>query len=84
MQDEWNQIFLQHKHNTDMEVYTDGSKMQNDVGSACVIIEKETIETIITRKLPHQASVYTAELTAIKLALEYLKHKKKQEFYHLY
>ena len=80
MQDEWNQIFLQHKHNTDMEVYTDGSKMQNDVGSACVIIEKETIETIITRKLPHQASVYTAELTAIKLALEYLKHKKNKNF----
>ena len=52
-----------------MEVYTNGSKMQNEVGSAC--IENETFETITVRKLP------------IKLALEYLK-QKKQEFYHLH
>ena len=55
---EWNQVFIQHKHDSDMEVYTDESKMQNEVGSACIIIEKEAIETIIARKLPHQASVY--------------------------
>ena len=78
MQDEWSQIFIQHKHDSDMDVYTDGSKMQNDVGSACIIMKNESIETIIVRKLPQQASVYTAELTAIKLALEYMKHKRNK------
>ena len=50
-----------------MDVYTDGSKLQNDVGSACIIMKNETIETIIVRKLPQRASVQ--ELNIVQFTL---------------
>lgn len=52
------------------EVYTDGSKMDDGVGSAAVLYAGCQESTIRQKKLPDNCSVYQAELVAIQLALE--------------
>ena len=73
---EWVQIFLQHKHEAEIEVYTDGSKVEEEVGAACIIMKNNKVIANILRKLPSQATVFTAELTAIKIAITFIKQNK--------
>lgn len=53
------------------EIYTDGSKVNNEVGCA-MIHEKKEFQKLI--KLPDFVSVYTAELVAIGEAVKYIKN----------
>ena len=64
--DELRQYTLKHlaKHNDKIPIYTDGSKSENGVGFAVVGNDFK-----IQSSLPSFASVYTAELYAIKYAL---------------
>jgi ribonuclease HI/endonuclease/exonuclease/phosphatase family metal-dependent hydrolase len=64
--------FHEHRHNTNMEIYTDGSKDDKSVGSG-VSIYYERNNNSIQRKLHSYGSIFTAELYAIKLALIRLK-----------
>ena len=67
------QHFLSHKHTSDIDIYTDGSKSDNCVGSGVAIIKRGKVEGSIKRRLHETATVFTAELFAIKLALISLK-----------
>ena len=71
-------LFLDHislVHTQDIPIYTDGSKTQDGVGSAAVF--PNTRETL---KLPTQATIFTAELTAIKMALKRAKDQIGNSF----
>ena len=67
------QRFLAHRHLVDMEVYTDGSKGDSGVGAGFGIIANRPGNGFSGRQLNAMASVFTAELAAIKLALIMLK-----------
>lgn len=67
--EKYEQYFLQHKHNTDIDLYTDGSKSKEGVGSGVAMTQARGRYTGIKRRLHETASIFTAELYAIKLAL---------------
>ena len=66
--EQYKQHFCAHRHPTDLEIYTDGSKTSEGVGAGIVIMEG-SIPQKIGRRLPPMASVFTAEIIAIKCAL---------------
>ena len=70
-------MFLEHdlNHKGRVKMYTDGSKSENGVGSAVVCGNK-----IYEAKLPKSASIYTAEMTAIVIALEIVEKSNKKRF----
>ena len=70
---EFLQRFLEHKHNSDIEIFTDGSKGDGKVGAGIIINTDNKVTHSIARRLHNYASVFTAELFAIKLALFSLK-----------
>ena len=57
------------------EVYTDGSKMNVRVGAAAVTNRHfqngETTCHQLSKRLPHNSTIFAAEATAISLALNY-------------
>merc|ERR1712002_710162 len=55
---------IQERYNNHRKIYTDGSKSGNGVGSAAV-----TENGAITASLPTEASIYSAEMYAIKMAV---------------
>ena len=60
------------------EVYTDGSKMNERVGSASVINrhfqDGETTCRQLSKRLPDNSTIFAAEATAITLALNHYLH----------
>ncbi|GFY44162.1 uncharacterized protein TNIN_66861 [Trichonephila inaurata madagascariensis] len=62
-------LYLEHRELfSDSElIFTDGSKSESHVGSAVV-----SLSTVITDALPISASIYTAELHALRIALEHI------------
>lgn len=62
-------MFYEHaqQHRDSIEVYTDGSKSNDGASFAAVMPDK-----IIARRLPDAASIYTAELKAILVAVAYM------------
>ena len=60
------------------EVYTDGYKMNERVGAAAVINrhfqDGETTCRQLSKRLPDNSTIFTAEATAITLALNYYRH----------
>lgn len=70
----WN-LFQSHKHIVDIEIYTDGSKGENGVGAAAIILKgNQRVE--LTRKLHDISSIFTAELLAIEISLVNIKRFK--------
>ena len=61
-----------------VEVYTDGSKMNERVGAAAVINRHfqngETTCRQLSKRLPDNSTIFAAEATAISLALNYYQH----------
>lgn len=55
---------LRTEHSRDLKIYTDGSKSDNGVGFAVV-----TPNNTLSRRIPDAASVFTAEIQAIRTAL---------------
>ena len=70
---EFLQYFLEHKHKSDVEIYTDGSKDDKRVGAGVAIFSGSKLNGTILRRMYDYASIFTAELYAIKLALISLK-----------
>lgn len=60
------------------KIFTDGSKTENGVAASAVHQTKGVKES--TKRLPSDSSVYTAELTALNLALEMIQNTKKKRF----
>ena len=60
--------FQEHRHTADIEIYTDGSKGETGVGAGVVVIKGDHREEY-SYKLNNMASVFTAELMAIKVGL---------------
>ncbi|GFX38862.1 putative RNA-directed DNA polymerase from transposon X-element [Trichonephila clavipes] len=58
----WRELFSDYE-----SIFTDGSKSESHVGSAVV-----SLSTVITDALPISASIYTAELHALRIALEHI------------
>ena len=60
------------------EVYTDGSKINERVGAAAVInrhfYDGETTCRQLSKRLPDNSTIFTAEATAITLVLNYYRH----------
>ena len=67
--DEFRHIFYKHveEHEDCLQLYTDGSRSQTGVGYAVIFND-----TVISDKLPTEASSFTAELTAIYRAIVYI------------
>lgn len=66
---------LREKYIDYREIFTDGSKIEDRVASAAVV---EGI--IFVRRLPNRSSIYSAELTAISLALNYISTSRDRKF----
>ena len=71
--EEYMQYFLEHKHDTDVDLYTDGSKNSSGVGAGVAVLSEDIGNRRLHRRLHESASIFTAELYAIKLALVSLK-----------
>ena len=67
---------LHHDQYSDrVAVYTDGSKADNKVGAAAITNKK-----FFVRRLPNGCSVFSAELVALGLALQYISASKHTRF----
>jgi ribonuclease HI len=60
---------LKQHFSTHNEIYTDGSKDQNNVASAAVYRND-----IFSVRLPNNTSIFTAEAKALQLAFDFIKH----------
>ena len=72
-EEEYEQRFRQHKHVVDIDLYTDGSKSSEGVGSGVAAISGTLGYIGMKRRLHQSASIFTAELNAVKTALISLK-----------
>ena len=70
--------FLQHKikHQKEKEVYTDGSKNPGKKVGLAAVFEDATRRGA----LPKEASIHTAEMTAIKVALKEIKGRREDSW----
>jgi len=70
-------LFLEHlqAYEQHVHIYTDGSKEGLKVAAAAIVRS-----SLLCCRLPDGASVYTAELTAIKLALNWIAREKSKRF----
>ncbi|XP_035219071.1 uncharacterized protein LOC118192258 [Stegodyphus dumicola] len=74
-------VVINNKHAlsyTDFEIYTDGSKIEDNVGSAFAIFSNESLIHQWKRQLHKNNIVFQAEATAIKYAINYIQE------HHLY
>ena len=69
------QEFLSHKHSVNIDIFTDGSKKQEKVGSGVLIKEGESIKRMPFR-IQDNSSVFIAELFAIRSAVFTVKRLK--------
>ena len=58
-----------------LHIYTDGSKDNNGTGCGAVLNDKT-----MKQSLPKEASIFTAEICAINLALKIISNKKAKKF----
>ncbi|GFR32545.1 putative RNA-directed DNA polymerase from transposon X-element [Trichonephila clavata] len=56
-------------------IFTDGSKSESHVGSGVV-----SLSTVITDALPISASIYTAELHALRISIEHISLSRGKKF----
>ena len=66
---------IREQHDDFIHIYTDGSKDDNNVG--CAAFEKSFISRV---RLPNKASIFTAEIKAIDLALSYITQHTHDNF----
>ena len=73
------QRFLDHKHTSDLEIYTDGSKTTTGTGAGVAIFVSRSNTCIqIDSKLNKLASIFTAELEGLKIALKSVSRQKNK------
>ena len=67
--------FLKHKHSSDVDIYTDGSKTNQGVGLGLAIYRTPTSRPNLTHKAQSsKASILSAELKAISHSLDYFRN----------
>jgi ribonuclease HI len=66
---------MKHKYRNHHEIYTDGSKCEGKVASAASINNQTLV-----KRLPDNSSVFSAEMTAILLALSYVSKTNNRHF----
>ena len=66
---------IEAKYRDYTHIYTDGSKDGEQVASAAVIGDH-----VVQSRLPDKCSIFTAELKAIQMALEYIRSSRKTKF----
>ena len=71
--EKYEQHFLRHKHKTDVDLYTDGSKSREGVGAGVAVMSMSDRYRGIQRRLHETASIFTAELYGIKVALNAIR-----------
>lgn len=74
--EQYQQYFLAHRHESDIQIYTDGSKSSGGVGAGLVIRSVDQRDQTTGRRMHESASIFSAELYAIKLALQSLKYRR--------
>ena len=75
------QYFLSHSHGEDGTIYTDGSKCGDRVGSGMALFGRPGFRPLcLGRRLHGVASVFTAELYAMKLALLGLRGEENKSY----
>ena len=80
---EYQTLFHVHRHQTDFEIYTDGSKGESGVAAAAVLYDGNQ-GTEYGVKMHDMASVFSAELQAIELGLKSIPrhlHERSCTFY---
>ena len=75
--EEFQQRFLEHRHHADIQIYTDGSKSADGVGSGLFTRANRERDHVTGRRMHESASIFTAELYAIKLALQSLRCRRR-------
>ena len=79
------QNFLDHKHKCDVEIYTDGSKTATGTGTGIAIFLNKPNSCIQRNsKLNKLASIFTAELEGLKIALKATLKQKKNKHVSIY
>ena len=63
--------YIKNNHYRFLDIYTDGSKYENDKVGICVYTPSMQIN--IGKRLPDQMSVYSAEMMAIIIGLQWVK-----------
>jgi ribonuclease HI len=66
---------LRERYTNYIAIYTDGSKAEERVASAAI-----AEDYFFVRRLPNNSSIYSAELTAILLALQYIRRSSHTRF----
>jgi len=66
---------LCHSYSNYYRIYTDGSKSDDRVGVA--VVHRNKIKCV---RLPNTASIFRAELYALLLAIEVVRHSKEKNF----
>ena len=77
--EELKQSFYEHKHDSRISMYTDGSKSDNGTGAGVVVFRKCTNEYVYEPyrlKLNKLASIFSAELVALEAAVNSIKKAK--------
>ena len=77
--EEFVQRFMEHKHEVDLDLFTDGSKSDDGVGAGFGITTNVPGNGFSGRRLHPMSSVFTAELYAIKLALITLRVQENKD-----
>jgi len=68
---------LKHDYPNHQEIFTDGSTSSNKVSAAAVFLNSKL--TFFTN-LPTMSSIFTAELTAVKIAIQYTQNKPQTPY----
>ena len=66
------EVSVAYERSSDLSIYTDGSKMDDNVGSAFIVRSNGSTVKTKQLKLENYCSVFQAELVAIKESLKYL------------
>ena len=78
--------FWKHKHTSDIDIYTDGSKTRTGVGAGIAILNNQLQNQVgakhfskAKKSLNGKANILSAELTAISVALDYFEKLSNNE-----
>ena len=69
-----------HRSHSEVTVYTDGSRMEMGVGAGFVVYRKKQVVYYESFKLEDYATVFQAEIMAIKKSLEYIMECGEAKF----
>jgi len=63
--EEFQQLFLEHRHQADIQIYTDGSKSVGGVGAGLVSMAHRERDHVIARRVDDSASIASRQVTLL-------------------